>query len=364
METMFDLQMFAEEATEETTEVMADTPTEDAPEEPAEEIPEELDGVSEDVAREVMQQAEETDKPEEMSADQDSDNKPVDVKTGKVPYQRFKQQIDKVNDLESQLAAYRQKFGDINSNPQQTQPTPPPAPQPQPVQQPQQVPHPQIQFSPEISKQIQSAITQRAMQLTNMTQGDVDSLEYAEDDDQRLAAWKSALKFAESDVYAGIRQAQAQRAQAVQKMLQEHEAVVKTFNDYTAQQQAQPDFEKIQNYAIDTENGFAAKLTEIERNVIDSAYQRVLRNTASAQDVYTIRNYFEQAKADYYNNKGGKPAKATTFQTTQRAHPRSEQIRGAASPDGSVSVEQLKDMLVTKDWKDIPEKYRNIMKGL
>lgn len=367
MDMLFDLQMFAEDATEETNAEVTEATAAEAPEEPAEEIPEELDGVSEEVAREVMQEAEakeqEERETESASADRDSVNKPVDAtKSGqKIPYQRFKQQVDKANDLEAQLAAYRQKFGDINSAPQQ-QAAQQPAQQQEPPQQPKQMQGQQMQLTPEVAKQIQSVIRQRAMQLTNMTEDDVESLEYAEDDDQRIKSWQSALKLAESDVYAGIRQAQAKRAQEVQRMVQEHEASVKAFNDFAQKQMEAPDFDKIQKYACDSEHGYPSKLSESERHVIDEAYQRIRRNTASPMDIYAIKTYYEQAKADYYNQKAA-PARRTTT-SSQKAHPRSEQIRGAVSPDGSVTAEQLKDMLMTKDWNDIPEKYRNLMKGL
>lgn len=346
------LQMFADDDVETMETVEAESTTEEAP---SEEIPEELEGISEDVAREVLSEAQD----DSVNAEQDSDNKPVDTQKPepgqKIPYQRFKQQVDKANDLEAQLAAYRNKFGDINAPAQAAQPPAQPPVQTAP-------PQPKMQFSPAIMKQIQEAVKQRAMQLTGMTQEDIDSLEYADEDDQRASVWDNAMKFAESDVYAGIRQAQAQRAQEIQRMLQEHEDTVRAFNDYTEKQQADPNFLKIQEYATDAEKGYAAKLSDSDRNVIASAYQRIQRNTASPQDAYLVRQYFEQAKADYYSQSGTpRPAKRNP---TQKAHPRSEQINGATSPDGSVSVEQLKDMLMTKEWNDIPERYRNLMLGL
>lgn len=379
METlMMDLQMFAEEEETAAASEAADVGQDAAAETPAEEppkddIPEELDGLPEEIAREVMAEAngkaeDGKGQAEGSDADQDSDNKPVEEQkpepNQKIPYQRFKQQVDKANDLEAQLAAYRQKFGDINAPAPaaQQQPQQPPAAQPV-QQQPQMAQQPQsMAFSPETMSQIQNLVKQRAMQIMGMTQDDVDSLEYADENDQRKGAWKNALKFAESDVYAGIRQAQMQRAQEVQRIMQEHEEVVTAFNQYTEKEQASPEFQQIQAYATDAEHGYPSKLSQNDRNIIVDAYQRILRNTASAQDVFLVRNYYEQAKADYFAQKG-KPRPANK-PTQQKAHPRSEQISGASSPDGGVSVEQLKDMLLNKEWSDIPEKYRNMMKGL
>lgn len=91
---MFDLQRFAEEKA----------------------IPEELAGISEDVARNIMAQAA---RPAANSTNSPVDaNDPNDVK---VSYSRFKETLDQKNDIERQLAAYRERFGDINAQPQPQQ---------------------------------------------------------------------------------------------------------------------------------------------------------------------------------------------------------------------------------------------------
>ena len=112
---MFDLQRFAEEAP----------------------IPQELAGISEEVARNIMSQAQAH--AEEKSAQETpvDANDPNDVK---VSYSRFKETLDQRNEMERQLAAYRERFGDINAQPQAPPQNYQQAPQPQQVQQPPQPP--------------------------------------------------------------------------------------------------------------------------------------------------------------------------------------------------------------------------------
>lgn len=93
---MFDIQRFAEEKA----------------------IPEELAGISEEVARNIMEQAVQPAAPEKSADNPVDANDPNDVK---VSYSRFKETLDQRNDLERQLAAYREKFGDLNAQSQQPQ---------------------------------------------------------------------------------------------------------------------------------------------------------------------------------------------------------------------------------------------------
>ena len=107
----FDLQLFAEKTDDAATESAAVGTAPDT--ETTEAIPEELAGLPEDIARETMREAS-TPEPqaadpesEPQSADADSDTKPVsedetvlNQPNYKVPYTRFKAEIDKKKSLE------------------------------------------------------------------------------------------------------------------------------------------------------------------------------------------------------------------------------------------------------------------------
>jgi len=361
MQFEFDLQNFAEE------ENIADTAdnTSQGEEEKKEEIPEELEGVSEEIARDVMEQAkaqaeekEQTEEGNEDTASGESDNIPDSsfVKEGKVPYVRFKEQVDKTNELKAQIEAYRNRFGDVNAPIQQQIQPQQIGQQPQPTQAiSQQQP---VNFSPDVTKRIEEAVKVRAKLLSGLTDEDIESLEYMDDGDDRIARWKNATKYAETEIYSAIRQAQEDRVRAAKAFVEEHQRNVQSFNEYVANEEKNPDFKAISEYAVDL-NGFAARLNDREKIILQSAYERTQRQTASPQDYYIVRNFYEQAKADYYNKKGARTKPAAT---TPRPHPRSENITGASTP-GGITAEELRTMLNTQEWEQIPQKYKDMMLG-
>ena len=100
------------------------------------------------------------------AAEQNKIEKPVEnvtePKTGEggetsVPYQRFKNVIDQKNELEQQIAAYRERYGEI-SNSQNRQPAE----------------QNQLQFNEQVIKQLEDAISQRAMQISGLSKEDVE----------------------------------------------------------------------------------------------------------------------------------------------------------------------------------------------
>ena len=120
---MFDIQKFADETAEENSIVI------ESAQENLEPIPEELAGVSENIAREMMaKSAEQNSTQAENEVDEVDDEGNYtgekDLSRVKIPYSRFKQTIDQKNELatkasdaENLLAQYRQRFGDLNSQP-------------------------------------------------------------------------------------------------------------------------------------------------------------------------------------------------------------------------------------------------------
>ena len=188
---MFDLQRFADEA-------------------PKAPIPQELAGISEDVARDIMARA------AQPASQNNSTNSPVDAndpENVKVSYSRFKETLDQRNELERELAAYRERYGNLNAQPQQVpQDFYQQAPQqgyqqPPPSQGYQQAP-PQQQMPPiqteteDMIKNFEEAINYGAKQLSGFSDEQVDELDYLDNEDPRLKQWEFAKKIAESAVYS------------------------------------------------------------------------------------------------------------------------------------------------------------------
>lgn len=95
-------------------------------------IPEEFAGLEESTAREMMNKYAEENKPDSEFDEVDDDGNysgDKDLSRVKIPYERFKQTIDeknkyesRVNDVEKELAAYRQRYGDLNAQQNYQQP--------------------------------------------------------------------------------------------------------------------------------------------------------------------------------------------------------------------------------------------------
>ena len=374
--SIFDLQRFAEEAAEDTqaeeaTETVAEEPA--VEEEPKEAIPDELAGVSEDVAREVMAKAQEAEPQEGEEAqeqedvtdaqtvvNQTADEPPLKQPNQKIPYARFKRQVDKTNELEAMLKQYQQRFGDLNA-PQQAQQQM----QQPPVQQAPQPPQPlPVELTDENVKLINEAAIEGALQMTGMTKEDVAELEYSDDSDPKKQRFQLALSMAKDNIVTGLRQAALQKAQAAQKFQEIHQASAASFASYTNEQMKEADFEAVRNYAT---NEYFNTLPPDQQYTIAGAWERISRNVASPAEMQVIRNYFEGAKNSYRSKHPQAKTSAGMTKTRMKqaaAMPRAGQIDGTAGGDAAVTAATLEHMLKTQPWEKIPQQYRSMMLGL
>lgn len=338
----FDLQRHAEEEAVSTEESV----------ETAEPIHEDLEGLSEETAREVM---EEYGDAEEESAEADRDTKqysPLDVPKQKVPYERF-QKVTKANQkLEEEIAAYRARYGALNQQqPQQPQQPPPPPPPPQP------------QITKESAAEIKKAIDQQAMRLTGFSQEDVDALEYADDNDEDLIRWKTAKTLAQQQVYNSVQQAQIQRAQMINYYRQNHAQSTQSYNEFATKEMSGKDYRQIRDFAT---GEYFEKLPNATQQLISDAYTRIENQQASPQDYYCVQSYFGEAKAAYrkkYPARGGNTLKQRTTRIEQAGKlPRSAQLSGTTD-ESVVTVESLNEMLDTMPWDEIPKEYQDMLLG-
>lgn len=358
----FDLQMFAEdgESADGADSVAVGETVDDS--EPQEEIPDELAGLPEDIARETMAEAngeEYEGETEDVEADNDNKQYQSDLDNQRIPYKRFKQELDKKNELEernreleAQLKAFRENSGSQSTT--------------QPAQQDmQEAPKPQPTFNADVVNQINEAAKHQAMQMTGLTQDDLDAFDYMEDDDPRKQSWSTAYEMAKLNVYAGVQQAQIARAQQAKRFLDQHNASVADYNDFARQEMSQPDFKDVVDYATNTY--FETGISKVEQPAIAVAYNRIERNVASPGDIALIKRYFTDAKNAYRRTnpaKGNARGNAATKVKQAQAFPRSQNVSGTVDTGATVSEATLEQMLNTRDWKDIPEEYQNILLGI
>lgn len=336
----FNLQRFDEEA--------AEQPTTSEPETSAEEeqpIPEELGGLPEDIARETLAEWEQSQPKPEEPQPQEEPPKPQTEES--VPYARFKEKVDEANKLKAQLAEYqRQQQAPQSQQAQQAQ------------QQRQQFQPPQIRITPEISAKLNEAIKAEAMELSGMTEDDIASLEFADNDDPRLAQWNQATSIAQNRVYNAIQQAQINQQQQARQFYNNHLAATQTYNEFAQKEFSEPDFKEIQKFAT---NEFFEQLKPNEQQIIANSYLRVERQIASPAEMLVVKNYYERAKAAYRT----RGAKQTAPKQTQPAPqlPRSDQLKGASGAnDGQLSARDF-EKLLEGDFTKLDEKTRKKLLG-
>lgn len=320
MSLEFDLQRFDEEP-ETTSEPQS---------EPQEPIPEELDGIPEDIACEAMsewKEAQAQEQPQEQAQESETPSEPAPETYSREDYQA---KVNEVEQLKAQLANYQRQ-----------------------AQQPQFQP-PQMKITPEISEKITQAIKAEAMNMSGFSEDDVASLEYADDDDPRIAQWNQAKSIAQTNVIGAIRQAQMAQQYQAQQFIANQTAAINTYNKFAQRESQEPDFQAIQHYAT---NEFFNQLTPNEQKILANSYLRIEHQTASPAEMLVVKNYYERAKAAFRGKQKPKKAPQPPPQL-----PRSDQLNGAAGK-GEITNAELEHMLDTTDFDKIPEVYQRKLLG-
>ena len=344
----FDLQRFDDE----NEAASAESSSAEQSSEESKALPEELNGLPEDIARETLAEWEASQAEEQPETQTESGTQPetdTDSKPGAVPYDRFKEKVDEANKLKAQLEEYRQLL--IQRQQQQ---------QPQPQKQPPRPPQPTI--TPEFSKQVNKAIEEEALALTGFSKDAVKEIEYATEDDPRVAQWEQAKTFATYNVINALKQRQAAQQQQQQQFLSEHAQAAQAFNAYVEQTSAEPDFREVQKFAV---NDFFSQLPQNAKQTLAMSYLRVSRNVASPAEMMVVTNFFENAKAAYRarTQRAKKTAQGQQPQP-KPTMPRTNQVKGtAATNDGQLSERDIEKML-EGDFTEIDPQTQNILLAL
>ena len=393
MDFKMDLQLFAEGESSETADndtSTMDTDSADVDDDSsAEDIPEELGGVPEEIAREIMAEADnaQTDSSEDDSDDGDddvdgapdageshSDNNELNdngeeppINT-KIPYQRFKQQVDKTRSLEAEIATLKQQLA-AGKNQQDTPPnmqvTIPQGHQQQGDGAGNQQSTAAPLINADVAEQYKELVKAETMKMTGFSADDVDAIQYMDEDDSRLQTWNVAYKMAENSIQQKIEAARQQQMEPSRRVLAAHNQAVIDYNTFAQKEAAEHDFKEVQNYAIN--EFFEKNITKAEQPIIAAAYQRIERNVASPQDIMLIKRYFIDAKNAYRSQQGNKQPGGNTGRSNRlkqgKAFPRSSDIDGAGTDTGSVTNDTLAKMLEEKPFSEIPPEYQKMLLG-
>lgn len=353
-------------------------------------IPAELDGISEDIAKSIMEEAGMSTEPEEgngevqdddtqqsATAEADSDTKHVaddvlDVPKTPIPYTRFKQVNDKLKAAEAELEKLRKErpTNVTDQKPAMDQPA-------KQVQQPQAVMTPQepvtagFKLTADVAAKIEEYAKQEAMRMSGLSKEDLDSLAYADDDDPNKVRWTTALTLSRNAITNSVIQAAQVQQQRQHAFMQQHQAMINDFNTFTAEQMQEANFEDVRKFAVDE---YYKTKSPMEQQIINAAWERVQRNTASPAEYLTVVNYFKEAKEAFSRQdinaqataetKANQPSLGKAKRKLAEANklPRSQQIEGSAATDGkAVTIESLQHMLNTTPWDQIPDEYKQML---
>ena len=353
-------------------------------------IPAELDGISEDIAKSIMEEAGMSTEPEEgngevqdddtqqsATAEADSDTKHVaddvlDVPKTPIPYTRFKQVNDKLKAAEAELEKLRKErpTNVTDQKPAMDQPA-------KQVQQPQAVITPQgrvtagFKLTADVAAKIEEYAKQEAMRMSGLSKEDLDSLAYADDDDPNKVRWTTALTLSRNAITNSVIQAAQVQQQRQHAFMQQHQAMINDFNTFTAEQMQDANFEDVRKFAVDE---YYKTKSPMEQQIINAAWERVQRNTASPAEYLTVVNYFKEAKEAFSRQdinaqataetKANQPSLGKAKRKLAEANklPRSQQIEGSAATDGkAVTIESLQHMLNTTPWDQIPDEYKQML---
>lgn len=256
-----------------------------------------------------------------------------------IPYSRFKEVTDKKNESERLLAAYRERYGDLNTQPQQT-----------PIQQqeiPAQVQPPTLDEN--FAKQIDDAIKQNALKISGLSKEEIEGLDYLEDDDPKISRWNHAKRLAEAAVYQDIINNQMAQQQQIQRMAMLRNQSIADYNNYVAQQQASENFGAVQRFA---ENDFFNALSDLDKQVVTESYARIRNGTALPADTMIVRNFFTSAKNAFEGRQSNiaPSMHALKSKPAPNNFPRTNQVNGMTGSGGGVSQSTLEEMFNNRPW--------------
>ena len=365
MKIEFEIQRFAEDAAdvEEQTAAQSEESAEQSEvsqdgAEQQEQIPEELAFLDEPYRSEALKELKEYQQSQTQPQEQEQKPQSTENQLPPAQAQPQPQQVDEMTALRNEVAQLKAQVQRY----QQFQPPQVQQPQPQPQRQPQ----------PEFSKQdmdlIKQSIHNRALQISGFTQTDLDSFEWADDDDERRERWKFAEEAATRDVWNTVYRVKDDYERQRARVQQELETSRQSFNAFVTNEQKEPDFQQVVNHSM---NDFFKKLDPQAKNVVSAAYWKIEHDSktprreewlATPQDAWIVRNYYQNAKADFRSSQQKAAPKAKAKTTPPPNLPKIDQAQGTTgTTDAEISMAELERLINAGDDSKIPKKYLDYM---
>ena len=327
----FDLQLFDEEVAESSGESTA----ENSSTESTSELPEGFEGL-EEFKDEILQELSGEEKSEETEEQSEYKSKDEEIAA-------LKKQIE---ESKGQGVQSQQKTPPVQQTPQQL------------PRQPQMQAPPPMQVTPEFMAAYKKATNALAMQMAGMSEKDLKELEFADEDDPNLQRWQLAQKMAANKVQADIQQARQNQAMQAQRYMNIRNAAVQSYNEYSAREMKESDFEQVKNFAV----GELFKVLPMQAQLtLSDSYNKILRDQATPAEIMLVQNYFAQAKAIYRSQKGKQKNNQSARNAADKL-PKIDNLNGASgSVSNGYSVKDLEKIIdETTDFDKLDPKIRKL----
>lgn len=341
-----------------------------------------IPGISEDTLKELEAEVQETQETtesvepaepqqvEDSPVEADNVNKPVenedefeDVKEGQtIPYDRFKSVNDRRKNAESRIKELEEQLAKAQQNIANPAPSNNVGVEETPKPQQQQVEETESEYTDEQEKRIYEMAAKRVAQKRNMSEEDIEALEYSDDATAKMR-YQNALINEVNLVKQEIVQYKAQE-QAFKTMTdtcnQEFDAISKKFNSY-------PDAQERWNYI--SQERFN-KLPQRKQAVINEAFSRLQAKKGTYADIEIVSDYFDLANEEW--NKAHSTAVNNTPKPVSNKYaqvqklPKSGNIGGSGAADSDMmNAERLAEILNEPNgWEKLsPEQQARILSG-
>ena len=322
------------------------------------ELNEEQPQVEEEVTEEVQEEAEVQ---EEVPGEADTDNKAVEQpiddeshdeeyqESGNVPYKRFKAVNEERKTSKARIKELEEELANLRN-------AKPPAPPAQVVEQPQV----QSDLTKEQFQRISNIARERAMKRLNLTQEDIDDMEYG--DDSQKAWFNNAIMNETQNIMAEIKAHQAKEAAFAEEVA----ATTKEFNEYNAKFGAYSDAQARWDYI--SQERFN-QLPKRRQDVINAAFARLQANKGTYQDMDTVSAYFELANKEWEAKQTPAPVPPVNNNVDKvkkaQALPKAPTVSGGNGGDTVYTVERIASIMNSPDgWDSLPaEIQKQILEG-
>ena len=305
-------------------------------------IPEELSFLDEDIARDAMKEW------EELKAEEKVEEKPQEVEQPQPPQtsNETAELRNEVDNLRAQLLQMQQAVMQASQSPQK-----PPQPE-----------SPKAELTPEDIRMLKKSIDEEALKISGLTKDDIDSFDFADDDDERVERWKYAKELAKNRVLSVVQQAQMYKKQNRRQLEQLSEMNKRDYNEFVTRVTKDKEHPQVMAYAM---GEYFNGLPPLQQFIVRSAYYNIEHQIADAKDAWIVKNYYEQVKSAY-RNRGKKQSERTSqvkgsVQTPPNL-PKSDLLSGTSTPaDNAISNEELARLIENGELDKIPKAYQDYL---